>query len=65
MEYYGRDWNFGLTFETGVACGLADFLTEFDAEKDLFSCRWSDNGDLLASISIMQDKAESTLAHLR
>ncbi len=51
MDYYAREWNFGLAFETKVAAELAEFLSRFDPERDLFLTVWRD-GDLVGSICL-------------
>ena len=64
MDYYAREWNFGLAFETKVAAELAEFLNRFDPDRDLFLTAW--RGDALVG-SISMDVSGGGLegAHLR
>ena len=34
--YYGREWGFGIAYETKVAGDMAEFLGRFDPDRDLF-----------------------------
>ena len=64
MEYYAREWGFGLAFETKVASELSEFLNRFDPERDLFLTVW--RGDVLVG-SISMDVSGGGLegCHLR
>lgn len=64
--YYAREWDFGLPFETKIAAELATFLTNFDAENDLFRIAVRD-GEILGSITIIGHDvgADENMAHLR
>lgn len=61
-DYYAREWDFGLAFETKVATELAEFLSRFDPDKHLF-LNVSRNGHLAGTISIDGDDPDG--AHLR
>ncbi|MDF1610048.1 GNAT family N-acetyltransferase [Hoeflea sp. YIM 152468] len=64
MDYYAREWGFGLAFETKVAAELSEFLTRFDPERDLFLTVW--RGDaLVGSISMDVSGGGADGAHLR
>lgn len=64
MDYYAANWGFGQAFETKVAAELAEFLTRFEAERDLFLTAW--RGDRLAgAISIDVSGGGWEGAHLR
>lgn len=64
IDYYARKWGFGLAFETKVAAELADFLTRFDPERDLFLTAWRADA-LVGSISIDVSGGGLAGAHLR
>lgn len=62
--YYSRVWNFGLSFETMVAAGLAEFLVRMDRKRDLFLAAYL--GDrLVGSIVIDESGGGRDGAHLR
>lgn len=64
MDYYAREWNFGLAFETKVASELSEFLGRFEDGRDLFLTAW--RGEALAgSISIDVSGGGPDGAHLR
>lgn len=64
MDYYAREWGFGLAFEVKVAAEMAEFLNRFDADRDLFLTAW--RGDRLAgSISLDVSGGGPEGAHLR
>jgi GNAT superfamily N-acetyltransferase len=64
MDYYAREWDFGLAFETKVASELSEFLARMDPDRDLFLTAW--RGDaLVGSISIDVSGGGPDGAHLR
>jgi GNAT superfamily N-acetyltransferase len=64
MDYYARDWGFGLAFEVKVAAEMAEFLARFDRHRDLFLTAW--RGDQLAgSVSLDVSGGGPDGAHLR
>ncbi|WP_290998858.1 GNAT family N-acetyltransferase [Hoeflea sp.] len=64
MDYYAREWGFGLAFETKLAAELAQFLGRFDPGRDLFLTAWRD-GALAGSISMDVSGGGIEGAHLR
>ena len=64
MDYYGREWGFGLAFETKVASELSEFLTRFEPERDLFLTAWRGD-ELVGSISMDVSGGGPDGAHLR
>jgi len=62
--YYGRNWDFGLFFESKVAAELSEFLRRFDPGRDGF---WTarQGGCIEGSIAIDGAQAETEGAHLR
>lgn len=64
MEYYAREWDFGLAFETKLASELAEFLTRFDPERDLFLTAWR-RGALAGCITMDVSGGGIAGAHLR
>ncbi len=62
--YYGRDWDFGLFFESKVAAELSEFLRRFDPERDGF---WTatQGGCVEGAIAIDGVRAGTEGAHLR
>ncbi|MCX5837928.1 MAG: GNAT family N-acetyltransferase [Deltaproteobacteria bacterium] len=62
--YYGRNWDFGLFFESRVATELSEFLRRFDSGRDGF---WTaSQGECIeGSIAIDGAQAEMEGAHLR
>ena len=64
--YYAREWDFGLPFETKIATEMATFLSNFDADNDLFRIAVRD-GQILGSITIIGHDvgADENMAHLR
>lgn len=64
IEYYAREWGFGLPFETKVAAEMAEFLRRMDPGRDLFLTAWT--GDTLAgAIALDATQGGETGAHLR
>jgi GNAT superfamily N-acetyltransferase len=64
MNYYGREWGFGLAFETKLAAELSEFLARFEAGRDLFLTAWRDDR-LAGSISMDVSGGGAQGAHLR
>jgi GNAT superfamily N-acetyltransferase len=62
--YYHQHWNFGLFFEAKVATELAEFLEQYDPQRDGF---WTalQGGRVEGSIAIMGRHAAEEGAHLR
>jgi len=65
MDYYGRDWNFGVMFETKVAVELAAFLRRYQPQSDLLLRAESADGRMLGTITLDGNDPEEKLAHLR
>ncbi len=63
-RYYHQHWNFGLYFEAKVATELADFLGQYDPQRDGFWTAVQD-GRVEGSIAIMGKNAHQDGAHLR
>lgn len=63
-RYYARHWNFGIAFETKVASELAEFLSRFDEESDLFIAAYED-GHVVGSIAVDLTGGGPDGAHLR
>jgi GNAT superfamily N-acetyltransferase len=63
-RYYHQHWNFGLFFEAQVATELAEFLEQYDAQRDGFWTAVQD-GRVEGSIAIMGKNANVEGAHLR
>lgn len=62
--WYGRNWGFGVPFETKVAREMAAFLGRLDDKRDLFLTAWQ--GDrLVGAIALDGDAAATRRAHLR
>jgi ribosomal protein S18 acetylase RimI-like enzyme len=59
---YGREYDFGVQFETYVALGITEFYTNYDANRD---CVWicEHNGQIIASLFLMH--RENNSAQLR
>lgn len=64
-EYYARNWSFGLAFEAKVAIELSRFLIDFREGADFMAVRYSDEGNLLATISLEAPRHDEPMAHLR
>lgn len=64
MDYYAPEWGFGLAFETKVASELAEFLTRFDPDRDLFLTAWRGNR-LAGSVTLDVSGGGVGGAHLR
>lgn len=64
MDYYAREWGFGLKFEAKVASELSGFLAGMDPDRDLFLTAWRD-GTLVGSISMDVSGGGPDGAHLR
>lgn len=64
MDYYAREWGFGVDFETKLAREMGDFLPRMDGEKDLFLTAWR-GGDMLGSITLDATGGGEKGAHLR
>ena len=62
--YYGRNWNFGLFFESWVATGLSEFLNRFDETRDLFLVAL-DGNRIVGSLTIDGSETDNRDAHLR
>ena len=62
--YYGREWGFGLFFESRVATELCAFLGRRDAERDFF-CVAAAGDAILGSITIDGSETDDDTAHLR
>jgi len=65
MDYYSRNWGFDLAFETKVATELAEFLSRFDPENDLFLVVYGTDGECVGSISLDSQDAAGAGAHVR
>ncbi len=52
MDYYGPEWGLGKNFETYCAGGMADFLSQFDADRDLFVAAWDSQGNMLGAVTL-------------
>ena len=63
-RYYQQHWNFGLLFEAQVATELAEFLEQYDPQRDGFWTAVQD-GRVEGSIAIMGQNAHEDGAHLR
>lgn len=61
-EYHAERRDFGRAFETKVASEMAEFLTRFDVNRDLFKLAKVD-GEIVGSITI--DGKDPKSAHLR
>lgn len=64
MDYYAREWGFGVDFETKLAREMGEFLPRMDKGKDLFLAAWRD-GSLLGSITLDATGGGEKGAHLR
>lgn len=64
MDYYAREWDFGLAFETKVTCELSEFMGRFDPERDLFLTAWRD-GRLAGTVTLDVGGGGPEGAHLR
>lgn len=64
MDYYAREWGFGIDFETKLAREMGAFLPRMDAERDLFLTAWR-GGDMLGSITLDATGGGEKGAHLR
>jgi len=62
--YYHDNWNFGLYFETKVACELAQFLQSFNPACDGFWIAICD-GKIIGSIAVVGEKSPPRRARLR
>jgi len=63
-RYYGREWGFGLFFESKVAMDMAGFLRRLDSPRS--HLLWARNdAQFLATLSLDAGAAESGLLHLR
>ena len=62
--YYSQNWRFGIFFEAKVAREIAEFLTRFDNESDLFLVALK-NGRVEGGIALDGSEAEGKGAHLR
>lgn len=64
MDYYAREWDFGLAFEAKVASELSSFLGRMDPDRDLFLTAW--RGDtLVGSVSMDVSGGGADGTHLR
>lgn len=64
MDYYAREWDFGLAFEAKVASELSEYLARMDPDRDLFLTAW--RGDrLVGSVSMDVSGGGAEGAHLR
>lgn len=64
MDYYAREWGFGLDFETKLAREMGEFLPRMDPEKDLFLAARR-GGRLVGSITLDATGGGEKGAHLR
>jgi GNAT superfamily N-acetyltransferase len=64
MEYYAREWGFGVDFETKLAREMGEFLPRMDRQKDLFLTAWHGD-DMLGSITLDATGGGEKGAHLR
>lgn len=62
--YYSGNWGFGKYFETKVATGLSDFVSNCSATKDLI-ISLSINGKIEGSIFVDGSSDDANIAHLR
>jgi GNAT superfamily N-acetyltransferase len=65
MAYYHTNWGFGLAFETKVAGELAEFMSRFNQDSDLFLTVYSFTGECVASISLDSKDVNGMGAHVR
>lgn len=65
MAYYHQNWGFGLEFETKVASELAEFLSRYATERDLFLAVYLPTGKCVGSITLDCQGAEEKGAHVR
>jgi GNAT superfamily N-acetyltransferase len=64
-DYYSRDWNFGLEFESKVAAELSAFMQRMDSRRDLALFAYDDDA-VIGSIFIdASGDAPAPTAHLR
>ncbi len=65
MEYYSRQWDFGLAFETKVAGDMSEFLSRYDPDQDLFLLALNKDRNCVGSITLDCRGAAEQGAHLR
>jgi GNAT superfamily N-acetyltransferase len=65
VDYYAREWDFGLAFEARVARELSDFLGGFRDGVDHFATHWNQAGELDGTVSLEGPTVEEPVGHLR
>lgn len=61
--YYHQHWGFDLSFESQVASEMAEFLTRYDPERDLFKVALL--GPMFAGSVVVDGSAQTDAARLR
>jgi GNAT superfamily N-acetyltransferase len=65
MAYYGPEWGFGVAFETSLAREIGEFLSRFDATRDLYLAAYDPAGTLLGTITVDGRAADGEGARIR